>query len=286
MSKYSLFIQAKWYPPNDLIKHLEHVRLFHKDRSSNNYIHNVVLDEIGDHRGLSSNMLLIRPYLPGGRLKTFDNVFVGSSVVKWVGKGSAYSNGMTNPAHRWANLYMQRRLWKLFEAQQPSHMPYHHYINHEGVLNHFDVPRVRAGYEAYLIQSMRDSHKIKPKRAILWSPAIWSGRPLTRAEEGGIARTFEMVQHHSDLVGHHRGIGWLHFQDMMGRGRLDVNRRDVEQWYKELSEAYDWASLRINMEMFGQTPAAVQASENWYQSRGLRVGASWSLRHWYKTHAH
>jgi hypothetical protein len=282
-TKKSLFIQVAWFNPSDLKEQLEHVRKEHKDRSKDDYIYNVVLDEIGNPYTLSSNLTIIAPYLPGGNLKTFDNVFVGSSYIKYQGEGSSYREGMLSSTHRWLNLRIQKDSWRRFKYQFPQ-LDFHFYINHEGVLNHFDIPTVRAGYGAYLLQSVRDSHDIVPNRAVLWSPAVWSGFPLTRAMEAGIRVTFRNVQKWSQRYGHYGGIKWLHLQDMMGRGRKDVTKEDVRNWYKELERAYDWDSLRVNMEMFNQTPAELQAREDWYQSEGIAVGASWELRHWYRTH--
>ena len=277
--KKSLFIQVAWFNPQELKEQLEHVRAYHKDRSKDDYIYNVVLDEISNTRSLSSNLEIIVPYLPGGRLRTFDNVFIGSHYVKWRGGGSSYTVGMANSTHRWANLKVQKRLWKQFAARYDS-IPFHFYINHEGVLNAFDIPKVRRGYEAYLIQSVRDAQKIRLDHAILWSPAVWSGVGLTKAELNAIRITFNNVKRY----GGGRGVSWLHFQDMMGRGRADITKYDVLKWHHQLKKVYDWDSLRVNMEMFNQDAEELQAREDWYQSQGMAVGASWELRHWYEKH--
>lgn len=287
--KKSLFIQCAHTSPWQIAQQLEHVRLHHKDPSKDDYIYNVVLDEIGDERGLHINQLdTIAPYLR----KTFDNVFVGSHYIRWTGAGTAYAEGMANSRHRWRNLVMQKNLWQAFVARYPS-IPIHWYINHEGVLDYFDIPEVRAGYGAYLLQSVKDSHAIKPRRAVLWSPAVWSGKPLTSLEEAQIALTFRRVRYLAQHAGHHAGVNWLHLQDMMGRGRADITEQDVLQWYRELKAAYSWDSLRVNMEYFtrneyGQLvpedPAVIQARENWYQQHGVPLGASWELRWWYANH--
>ncbi len=282
-TKKSLFIQVAWFNPADLKEQLEHVRTQHKDRTKDDYIHNVVLDEIGSPYRLASNLDIIAPYLPGGPLQAFDNVFVGSTYVRYQGQGSAYAEGMANPEHRWANLRAQRSLWRWFAQKYPQ-VPFHFYINHEGVLDYFDIPEVRAGYAAYLIQTVRDGHKIKANRAFLWSPAVWSGVALTTQEETAIARTFRSVEAEAKKVGHYGGIKWLHLQDMMGRGRKDVTKYDVRRWYRELKGVYDWDSLRVNMEMFNVSAWRLQRREDWYQANGIAVGTSWELRHWYPRH--
>ena len=282
-TKKSLFIQVAWFDPDELKTQLEHIRQYHKDRTKDDYIYNVILDEIGTPYTLHyRNLDIIRPYLPGGDRKTFDNVFVGSSFIQYSGWGSAYRKGMADPQHRWDNLRLQRDIWTRFKSAY-STVPFHFYVNHEGVLNFFDIPNVRAGYEAYLIQSVRDGHQIIPDRAVLWSPAVWSDGPLNSGESDAIGRTFHNVERYSKEAGHYGGIRWLHLQDMMGRGR-GTTQYDVRAWYRTLEAVYDWDSLRINLETFNQTPEEIQAREDWYQSQGIPVGSSWSMRHWYPTH--
>jgi len=283
--KKSLFIQVQWYDKADLVKHLEHVYREHRDRGKDDYIHNVVLDEIGDGGGIHPNMNLILPYLPGGDRRCFDNVFVGSHFIKWPGPGNAYQTGMLNEAHRWINLSIQRKLWRQFKDYAP-HVPFHLYINHEGVLDHFDEPKIREAYEAYLIQSARDAHHIRPYAAVLWAPAIWSRKPLTYRERKGIKRTFKNVAAFSNG----RGITWLHLQDMQGRKyppRLWV----VKRWYNQLKDMELFASLRIDMEFFryggglrADSLAAIKKREAYYKKYGIPVGASWELRWWFESH--
>lgn len=282
-TKKSLFVQVAWFDQYALNHQLEHVRLHHRDRTKDDYIHNIVLDEIGNPYGLHDNLSVIAPYLPGGYKKAFDNVFVGSNYIPYQGQGSSYSAGMVDSGHRWANLSVQADLWKMFRNSY-SNVPFHFYINHEGVLDYFDIPEIRAGYEAYLIQSVRDAHRVKPNRAVLWSPAIWSGKPLTSSEEIAIGKTFRHIEEMSKVVGHYGGIKWLHFQDMMGRGRRDITKYDVKRWYNELKSAYNWDSLRVNMEMFNQPAWRIRRREDWYQRNGVAVGSSWELRTWYPTH--
>lgn len=288
-TKKSLFIQVRTYPQTDLIVDLEHIRTYHRDSSRDDFIHNVVLDEIGDEFGvLHPNVFQLLPYLPGGSKRTFDNVFVGSHFVNWQGTGSAYDEGMRNGGHRWANLGLQRALWQSFANIAIG--PWHGYINHEGVLDFLDDHWLRQCYEAYLIQSRRDLDSVGgPGKALLWSPAIWSGKPLTAAEETGVMFMFSNVAAYAPP-----GVTWLHFQDMMGRGRKDITKWDVKQWYSELARAHSFASLRVNMELFDRDAQGnlvpedddvVQAREDWYESQGIPVGASWELRWWMSNHA-
>ena len=286
MAKKSLFIQVEWYDPQELVKHLEHVYKYHRDRSKGDYIYNVVLDEIGS-TSLSPNLKLIEPYLPGGTRRCFDNVFVGSHFMSWKGKGTAYREGMLNSAHRWRNLIAQRKLWALFRQTYPK-VPFHFYINHEGVLDYFDNTSIRNAYGAYLLQSVRDAEVVWPGRAILWSPAIWSRKALSRKEESGIAHVVKRVK----LLSGTRGITWLHIQDMQGRKRRTA-LRIVVQWYRELKALRLFDSLCINTELFrtmadgtirADTVKNVRAREQYYAKRGVTIGASWELRWWFRAH--
>jgi hypothetical protein len=282
--KKSLFVQVAWFNPAALDEQLNHVRDHHKDRTKDDYIYNIVLDEIGTPYGLhTTNLDIIAPYLPGGNKKTFDNVFVGSSFIRYAGPGSAYAEGMANPDHRWANLQVQESLWRRFAARYPS-TPHHYYINHEGVLDFFDIPEVRAGYGAYLLQSVRDGHDLTPNRAFLWSPAIWKTVPLSLVEEDAIGTTFRRIETYAKEYGHYGGVKWLHFQDMLGRGRKGVTKYDVKAWYNALKDVYEWDSFRVNMELFNVSAWRAQRREDWYQSQGIVVGTSFEMRHWYPRH--
>ncbi len=279
-TKKSLFIQVRWYNRLELVADLEHVRREHKDRSKDDYIYNVVLDEVGDETGLAPNMGIIAPYLPGGAKATFDNVFVGSKYVKWTGPGMSYREGMLNSSHRWRNLKMQKRIWREFADRYPSTY-FHFYINHEGVLDFMDETPLRQAYEAYLIQSVRDAHKIKPHRAVLWSPAVFANRSLNWRERRGVKTLFKNVAAYSRP--HYGGIKWLTIQDMQGRGGR-YSEKVAAAWYRQVKRLHPWDSIGLNMEMFGQTSAEIQAREDYYQRLGIPVTASWELRFYIERH--
>ena len=280
-TRMSLFIQVKWYDPVKLVEDLEHIRREHKDRDEEDYIYNVALDEIGGLSGLHSNLGIIAPYFPGGARATFDNVFVGSHYVRWNGSGMSYREGMLDPAHRWRNLGAQRELWEQFADAYPSTY-FHFYVNHEGVLDFMDDRSLRQAYEAYLIQSVRDAHSIKPNRAVLWSPAVFVNRPFGWRERRGIRILFKNVDNYTEP--HYGGIKWLSIQDMQGRSR-NYSQANAVAWYRQVRDLHGWHSIGLNAEMFNQTPAEVQARMDYYERNGVPVTASWELRHWVRTHA-
>jgi len=285
--KKSLFIQVNWYPRAGLVKHLEHIRLQHKDRGKDDYIYNVVLDEIGGANGLSPNLDVIMPYLPGGAKQCFDNVFVGSHYVKWQGAGNAYNTGILDGGHRWRNLDMQKRLWTLFRAKYPK-LHWHSYVNHEGVLDLFDSRKHANAYEAYLVQSVRDSREVAPGGAVLWAPAIWVKRGLNWRERAAIKRVFTNIRTHSRSA----GVTWLHLQDMQGR-KYPPSLYNVRTWYSQLKKMNLFRSLAIDMELFqtarngSLSPMSfwqIAKAEAYYAKYGIPVGASWELRWWYAAH--
>ncbi len=285
-TKKSLFIQVAWNNVNAVIEQAEHVLADHKDRTKDDYIFNLVLDEIGNEYGLHHYVLdALNPYLPGGHRRTFDNVFVGSHFMKTV--SNPYGYGMKVSSHRWANLRIPKTLWLEFTRRYP-YTPFHFYLQHEGVLDYWDIPPIRAGYEAFLIQSVRDAESVRPGRAVLWSPAVWGGVPFSYWERREIKRTFLRIRSASNG----RGINWLHLQDMMGRGRADVTVEDVRSWYRALKRMRLFDSLAVNMEHFTRAPGyygpeeakVIQEREDWYQRHGVVLGASWEARQWMPTH--
>lgn len=294
-TKKSLFIQVSSSNADFLRNAINHIAAEHKDPAKDDYIYNVVLNEIGDANGALSPILdVIVPHLPGGGgRQVFDNVFVGSMMLPWqVVGGNAYLNGILDADFRWANLMAQRRLWQAFRSRYPN-IPFHFYIDYEADLSTWDIPAIREAYEAYLIQSVRDAHSIWQNRAIMWSPAIWSGVPLNPTERTAIRRTFQNIRYYSNQAGHYKGISWLHLQDMMGRGWARISQEDVRTWYYQLKAAYDFDSLRINMENFrtdwrGQLVPMQRGEmarvENWYQAHGIPLGAAWEIRWWYPNH--
>lgn len=285
-TKKSLFIQVRNYPHDLLKEHLEHVRTEHKDKTKDDYVFNVVLDEVVAATGvIPSQFDIIKPYLPGGDRQAFDNVFIGSRFVAWAGEGSAYNEGIRSASYRWANLDAQAAAWRgigrLMEGR-----PWHGYVNYEGVLDYFQSATVAACWEAFLIQSVRDLHAIKPGAAVLWSPAVWSGALLTTVQVNNLRDTLRQVR----LATNSRGINWLDLQDMMGRGRADVTVEDVKSWYLALkNDVALFDSLRVNIEMFTSDykpidPKVLADREDWYERNGIPVGASWEMRWWVNNH--
>lgn len=289
-SRMSLFMQVNSINVMEMSAALEHVRAHHRDPAEEDYIYNLVINEIGTTAGdLHTNALdTLVPYLPGGPWQAFDNVFVGSAVLPWAGPGNAYREGMSDGGFRWQNLMLQKTLWQEFQARYPA-VPWHFYINYEGVLDYFDESPLRSYYEAFLVQSVYDAHAIRPNHAVMWAPAVWRDNALSTPEVSAIAQTFNAVRYYANQVGHSKGVSWLHLQDMLGRDWSGNTLEDVRDWYWQLKNAYPWDSLRIDAELFNPDytpldPEEYAARMNYYDFHGIPVGGSWEIRWWYREH--
>ena len=96
---------------------------------------------------------------------------------------------------------------------------------------------------------------------------------------------------------HLYGVNWLHFQDLIGAtvswGANKMTYGDVVDWFQFLQGTYVFASLRVNMEQFdmGCNGAPVTGSlrehkqrEDFYESNGIPLGASYEIRFWINSH--
>lgn len=289
-TRLSLFMQVDSMSEDEMVAGLHHIRDHHRNPAKEDYVFNLVLNETGHYDGTLRTPTLdtLADFLPGGPMPAFDNVFVGSAVLPWAGPGNPYREGMASELFRWENLLLQRNLWHAFQARYP-HVPFHFYINYEGVLDYFEEEPLRSYYEAFLVQSVRDSHKVRPNHAVLWSPAVWRDNALSTPEVDAVVRTLSNVKYHANQVGHDRGISWLHLQDMLGREWSGNDLDDVRTWYWQLENAWEFDSLRIDAELFTPdyqplSPAEYAHRMNYYDLHDLPVGASWEFRYWFRDH--
>lgn len=289
-TRMSLFMQVSSINVNEMVDALEHVRAEHRDPAEEDYIYNLVISEIGDTSGALYTSVLdaLEEYLPGRSKQAFDNLFVGSAVLPWVGPGNPYREGMSNETFRWDNLMLQKHLWRGFAIRYPS-VPWHCYITYEGVLDYFEEEPLRSYYEAYLVQSVLDAHEVRPGAAVMWAPAVWRDNALSVPEVTAISDTFHAVKHYANQAGHPKGVSWLHLQDMLGREWSGNTLADVRDWYWQLAGAFDFDSLRIDAELFTPSYQPIDsdtytARMNYYDSHRIPVGGSWELRYWYRSH--
>lgn len=284
----SLMIQASTLtqtPPAELRRWLEHVRREHRDPRRSDYVANLVLQDVADEQG---NLLTDVLDVVDDYFTVFDNVFVGTQYIPWSGRGSRYVEGITDVRFRWRNLNTSRRAWDALLARYPG-QTFHGYLGYEANLNGLTDARVKAAYEAYLIQAVRDWHQRRPRTAVMWSPTFWRGYRYSSALRGNLRSLFANVQA-ADPDG--IGINWLHWQDSVGKRLLTVT--DVARWHTFLGGVHRFDSLRVNMEFFKPDgrggivagDAAEHAQrEDAYRRLGVPLGASWEIRFWFPAHA-
>lgn len=200
---------------------------------------------------------------------------------------SPYVGAMTNSDYRWLLLNEAKRVWQLWRDTYGGGFGF--YLSHEANLGLWAgyswSESVRAGYEAVLVQTMRDAAAIQPYTPVIWSPYIW--------------------QRYSDDNSGHRGkvkaaygqtingaVNWLHdhdllplwlsveMQDGVGAGAArGVTKEDAAGWLNLLNMEYETG---VNVELFDgsmQPATDVPAREAYYASQGFREGVNFELRY-------
>ena len=282
----TLFLQAA-YPPDNLDRILEHIRSDHRGTGPNR-VANLVLDAIGSPDGQLATTVLDRVL---GAAGLFDNVFVGTATLPWQGPGSPYREGMLDAGFRWGNLTLQRSMWERFVELYPAVVA-HWYVTYEAALNWWGEPALRAAYEAYLIQTLRDSTGIIPGRAIFWSPAFWSPPPYGIGVH--LTRTFSALAAEAERLGT-RGLDWLALQDMQGRRWLNLPYQTVADWSRIVNQSHRFAAFGVNLELFEEDPAAltghapadpveVNKRVRFYRTAGVPILAGFEARYWHPIH--
>lgn len=265
----SIFIQLGSIQATELADALEYAY-------RNDLYTDVCVSQVADTDGnlYVDKLEILEPYLPWGDKPTFNNVFFGTNV-DYTGWSRPYADDMANGVFRWKLLHLQKLIAARISGRYLGRV-YHWYIEHEAPLNHLSEPSIRAGYEAFLVQSIRDLNALNPRGAILWSPAFWTPSIPAGLDLAGF---FERVAHYAG-----RPIDWLHLQDMLGRDRPDIDIDDAIAWLRALPS---FSSKRVNMELFRTIPEGmtaedrevIEARRRQYQAAGIGIGISWELRY-------
>ena len=226
---------------------------------------------------------------------------------------SPYCGGILTPSWRWDNLVANRKATDAFLGFVGQSYPgvranLHWYVTYEGYFDWFGdnsySQQLRTAYEAYFLQSIRDFRSAliaageaaeTSSRAVLWSPSyensFWAHQTQQLAAiRSGLGSTLRNVAAAAAQEGIARGVGWLHMQDRLGQiGCFTLECYDsVAAWYEFLStvgdEQFRFENLRVNMELFAPgdfpdgDPLEHQVRQDYYEARGVPVGASWELR--------
>lgn len=206
----SVFVDLGARPAWETAARIDLICREHRDPTSDDYIHNVVLVGVvnpGSETLRTDQLNAILPHVPGGGgQQCFDNVFVGPAAPRnledpWKGLAdfpaglepwcadSPYCGGILTPSWRWDNIQANRRAADLFlefvNEQYPDvRSNIHWYVTYEGYFDWFGDNQYRNeltdAYEAYILQLIREYRaalvasgepETNSGRAILWSPS-------------------------------------------------------------------------------------------------------------------
>ena len=277
MKRRHLFIQLGSYNTAELSAHLE--ALYNAGGP--------LVDLVVSYTGLrplgnlyNEHLSILEPYLPWGDKRLCANVFFGTQVIDYSSYTDTWGQANTNPVFRWALLDIQRLVLARLAARYAG-KPWHFYIEHEAALDKLADPKVAAGYEAFLVQSIRDFRQHRPTGAVLWSPAFFRTRP-----QAGLAAVLDAMFKRIARYSNSSGIDWLHLQDMGGRGWLNPTVADVKAWVEALGTSF--ASKMVNVEQFKTVDGELLPGERTvldkleaaYRAAGLQIGICWEMR-WY-----
>lgn len=232
----------------------------------------------------------------------FKRIFVGSTLTPsaagytpsvamptWAAD-SPYVGAMTNAAYRWRLIAEARTVWDKYLSAHGSE-GFGAYISHEASLSTwagFDWSEaVRGGYEAVIVQMMRDADERNPFGPVLWSPYVWqrysTDTPSHRAQVFDavgrtVPRAYNWVREHDHLEPNLV----IDLQDGVGAGAArGVTKEDALGWLEGFKAA-GLSTIGVNVEAFdgNMQPAADYAQrEAWYTANGMRIGASFELRY-------
>lgn len=278
MKRRHLFIQLGTYPIAELSAHLAALYV-----AGGPLVDLVVTftGRRGDGALYEEHLAVLEPYLPWGSTRIAGNVFFGTQVIDYTGYTDTWGAAIKDPVFRWKLITQQRAVLNRLAVRYEG-KPWHFYIEHEAALDKL-VPDagIAAGYEAFLIQSVRDFRQIKPNSAVAWSPAFFRASPAVGTADV-LDRLFTRVKAFSGGP----GVDWILLQDMGGRGWLNPTVGDVKAWMAALGTSF--RSKQVNVEQFqtvdGQIlpgdPTVIAKREAAYRAAGLDIGASWEMR-WY-----
>ena len=193
--------------------------------------------------------------------------------------------GMLTPSYRWDQIALDIEVWR--EAHRRG-MAY--YVRQEvGIDALGDHPRLRAAWEAYLVELVRRALTWDDHPTVLWSPYAWDlwGTPpsIWSQRRGRIQAAISTLVR---LVKHYSGAG--------NRLTLIIDLQDGRgaQPHEPALEALRWVNLikdcgasavRINAEWFQpdltpQPAEVMRARLEEYAAGGVAVGCCWEARYW------
>ena len=103
------------------------------------------------NNGLNYTMLydvldVVVPYLPGGSIGCFKNIFVGTIDIQWTGSGIGYIYAVQSKEFRDRYVQLSKQVAVEFIKRYPQIKPVHWYITYESNLNYLTDVNVVNGY--------------------------------------------------------------------------------------------------------------------------------------------
>jgi hypothetical protein len=326
----SIMIQVSHWQSGvgDLVSKLNSICAYHRDPAKPGLIQNLVLTDVASADPNASSIettptavdtLLtdridaLLPYFPGGKGPcNFDNVFVGTVNLDGArppgvdpSSWSAYRDGIKNASWRTNVLQRSSKVAQAFQnhvnkSANPN-VVYHWYISQEALLELFTDAAVEQGYEAFMIQHIKDLSSVAGNRAFIWSPGFQALPYNVSDSDKTLLRTNLTTFFNNVRSGvrafnsYHANDGgplWLHLQDHVGSMASfwpPMTREDAANWYFFVSGLFPFTSIGMNVEQFKTInwkccfpgdAAEIMSREQYYLQQKIGLGAAFELRYW------
>ncbi|SAL10527.1 hypothetical protein AWB70_00189 [Caballeronia cordobensis] len=326
----SLMIQVSTWSTStsDLVSKMNYVCSEHRNPANPGLIQNLVLTDVAsadpnasplETTPTANDVLLtdrlnaLLPYFPGGNGPcNFDNVFVGTidlNGAKPAGAGDSwitYREGIKDPNFRTNMLQRSLKVAQAFQDYvSKSNNPkvlYHWYVSQESLLDLFTDPAVEQGYEAFMIEHIKDLSSVAPNRAFVWSPGFQVLPYNVTASDKTLLESHLKTFFNAVRAGVHPfnsyhandgGPIWLHMQDHVGSmasSSPTMTKEDAANWYFFLNGLYPFTMLGMNVGQyttingnccFAADSDELMSREQYYLQQKIGLGAAFELRYWY-----
>ena len=275
-----LFVQVSSLPtPNYLTELVTHIIQRHPE------IREIVLSDVSFSHVPS--LLQLQPLIS----MTFDKMYVGAPPFPWYGPrpdtptdlqgwmlpvgGAA---GMLTPSYRWDSIYADEAIAAALIPQG-----WEWYIGSEiGIDALGDHPRIRQGWEAYLIELCRRLYAYGATD-VLWSPYAWDAwATVSTYRRGRVAVAMKTLVGNIKTYSGTLGVTGIDLQDSRG-AQPQEPATDAVNWYRLIKGC--GATVRINMELFTPylTPEDKEVIAHraaYYREEDVPVGCCWEARYW------
>jgi hypothetical protein len=150
-----MFIQPFGYTPDSIRPMLEHLRRV-KENPGGDHVYNLCIEHVANNKQdpVPWDVLdVIMEYQ-----FAFDNLFVGSSNLRYTGPGSKYWSGVQDVAFRFEALAIVDDYARQFHERYGADHFYHFYVDFEAVANWWTDDDVRTSY-AFLLSAWQDIYE-------------------------------------------------------------------------------------------------------------------------------